>query len=85
MLAEIMALFKPELGALIRPSEVVEGLAESAKPAEGRRRRNEKMTTACHSGYGQTNSAAASGCCGLFGLTGRSVSFLASQSLIPDR
>jgi hypothetical protein len=30
MLAEIMAHFKPETGALIRPSEAVEGVAESA-------------------------------------------------------
>jgi hypothetical protein len=33
MLAQIMALFKPEIGSLIRPSESVEGGAESAKPA----------------------------------------------------
>jgi hypothetical protein len=32
MLAEIMAHFKPEIGALIRPGESVEGAAES--PAE---------------------------------------------------
>jgi hypothetical protein len=30
MPAEIMALFKPEIGALIWPSETVEGVAESA-------------------------------------------------------
>jgi hypothetical protein len=30
MLAEIMAHFKPEIGALIWPSEAVDGVAESA-------------------------------------------------------
>jgi hypothetical protein len=30
MLAEMTGLFKPEIGALIRPSESVEGVAESA-------------------------------------------------------
>ena len=34
MLAEIMAYGKAEIGSRIRPSESVEGDAESAKPAE---------------------------------------------------